>query len=276
MYTGDLGITEVPTELTPAALPDDLIPTTVVTIQPGEMVFTTPAPLSLPNLANYPPGTEMDLWSINPQTGLFDNVGTGRVTGDGSVIETVSGGIRNSSWHFFTPPPPTDPIADDPDTDPLNPNDACPDMCDAQQDFTSVVQLHSGAVIEWHNLVTYKSLGRERGVRLAYDSLRADPRPIVHFGFRNPPTGGNVFLVASLTARRGDFFTQASAPRNRIDAMTQTQGILSHAPMDLFPGEHVWRVPTGPSQAALQIDLSEQESGVYNYRLRTVFRRPVA
>ncbi|HAT15998.1 MAG TPA: hypothetical protein DCS91_22760 [Microcoleaceae bacterium UBA11344] len=49
----------------------------------------------------------MDLWSINPTTGFFDNVGTGKVTADGSAIETVSGGIRNSSWHFFAPPAPS-------------------------------------------------------------------------------------------------------------------------------------------------------------------------
>ncbi len=40
MFTGALSITEVPTELTPAALPDNLSPDLVVTIQPGEMVFT--------------------------------------------------------------------------------------------------------------------------------------------------------------------------------------------------------------------------------------------
>jgi hypothetical protein len=40
-YTGQLSITEVPAELTPAALPSNLHPDVVVTIQPGEMVFTT-------------------------------------------------------------------------------------------------------------------------------------------------------------------------------------------------------------------------------------------
>lgn len=48
-YTENLSITEVPTELTPAALPPNLHTDLVVTIQPGDMVFTTPAPLSLPN-----------------------------------------------------------------------------------------------------------------------------------------------------------------------------------------------------------------------------------
>ena len=102
-FTGDLSITEVPADFTPAALPPNLFPDLVVTIQPGEMIFTTPAPLNLPNLGGFLPGTEMTLWSINPNTGLFDDVGTGEVSADGSTVETVTGGINNSSWHFFSP-----------------------------------------------------------------------------------------------------------------------------------------------------------------------------
>jgi len=47
-YTENLSITEVPTELTPAALPPNLHTDLVVTIQPGDMVFTTPAPFPCP------------------------------------------------------------------------------------------------------------------------------------------------------------------------------------------------------------------------------------
>lgn len=96
-------ITEVPAELTPAALPSNLIPDLVVTIQPADMVFTTPAPLTFPNRSGYAPGALLDLWSINPSTGFFDNVGKLRVSEDGSLIETISGGIRTSSWHFPAP-----------------------------------------------------------------------------------------------------------------------------------------------------------------------------
>jgi hypothetical protein len=45
-YTENLSITEVATELTPAALPPNLHTELVVTIQPGDMVFTTQAPPS--------------------------------------------------------------------------------------------------------------------------------------------------------------------------------------------------------------------------------------
>ena len=80
-FQGMLSITEVPSDLTPVALPANLLPNVVVTIQPGEMAFATPAPLSLPNRGGQLPGTQLDLWSINPTTGAFEKVGKGTVSG---------------------------------------------------------------------------------------------------------------------------------------------------------------------------------------------------
>ena len=189
-FTGNLSITEVPPDLTPASLPENLRPDVVVTIQPGEMVFNTPAPLALPNRAEYAPGLEMDLWSINPNTGLFDNVGVGKVSDDGSVIETIEGGILNSSWHFFTP----DGDPSNPGDDPRNPNDGCED-CKDTKSINSEVESHSGAVRENHNLVTYQSLGETRGLELNYHSLRANPKPIVNFGYDNVQSDSNSRLI---------------------------------------------------------------------------------
>ncbi|HND51422.1 MAG TPA: Ig-like domain-containing protein, partial [Pirellulaceae bacterium] len=176
-FTGRLSITEVPITLTPAALPNGLHPDLVVTIQPGDMVFARPAPISLPNRAGYPAGTVMDLWSINPVTGTFEVVGMGKVRDDGTMIDTISGGVRNSSWHDFAvvnlEPKDTE--------DERNEDPGC-DECGAERPLTSSVELHSGAVIETHTLTTYQSQGAERGLTLTYDSLRADPRPIVHVG----------------------------------------------------------------------------------------------
>lgn len=256
-YTGQLSITTVPTELTPAALPENLRPDLVVTIQPGEMVFTNPAPLSLPNLAGYAPGTQMDLWSINPQTGLFDNVGTGQVSADGKVINTISGGIRNSSWHFFAPPPPT---PNDPDADDRNPDDGC-DECKAKVPGTSEVELHSGAVIETHDLVPYQSLGINRGISLRYDSERADARPILHFGYNNVPNDSALRLMAELTIKRGDFKLEVPG--------------FAGGQFGLNGGENFWSIPNGGGKidAALQADLRTLDSGRYDYDLTTGLMR---
>ncbi|TAF58198.1 MAG: DUF4114 domain-containing protein [Oscillatoriales cyanobacterium] len=256
-YTENLSITQVPTELTPAALPPNLHTDLVVTIQPGDMVFTTPAPLSLPNRAGYAPGTTMDLWSINPTTGFFDNVGVGKVTADGTTIETVSGGIRNSSWHFFAPPPPS---PKNPGQNPRNPKDKC-NECKAKGDLTSEVEMHSGAVIETHNLVPYQSMGESRSLTLTYDSLRADPRPIVHFGYNNAPADTAQKLVAKLTVDAAKF-------KYQIPGYSGNQ-------YGLTGGEHFWSMPSngGSIDAALQVDMSALPSGQYDYTINSGIRR---
>lgn len=255
-FTGLLSMTEVRVDLTPAALPEGLRADLVVTIQPGEMVFTTPTPLSLPNAGGYAPGTLMDLWSINPTTGQFDKVGVGKVNESGTVIDTISGGIRNSSWHFFDPPAPTGPkIKNDP-------RNKKPSVCGASAEATSSCELHSGALIETHELVTYQSQGIERGLTLTYDSLRADPRPIVHFTFDelNPnqySVPSAVRLIAELEVSRNDF-------------STEVPGFIGGA-HGLNGNENIWRLPmeAGTVDAALQVNLRDQPTGVYDYTLRS-------
>ena len=255
MFTGTLSITEVPPELTPAALPENLSPDLVITVQPGEMVFNTPAPLNLPNLAGYEPGTEMDLWSINPETGDFDNVGTGVVSDDGSTVETIDGGIRNSSWHFFSPPPEEQ---RDPEEETRNEDNRCPE-CTATAGFTSEVEFHSGAVIETHNLTSYSSNGEDRGITLTYDSLRSNPQPIVHFGYDNIGSrlNPNSKLVADLTIQGNGFEYQVPG--------------FEGGQYGLDGGEHFWSIPnqSGDLSVGLQADMRELPSGLYDYTVNS-------
>lgn len=268
-FDGVLSITEVPAELTPAALPANMFPGMVVTIQPGEMVFAAPAPLSLPNRGGAPPGSMLDLWSINPVTGNFDNVGQGRVSFDGQTINTVTGGVRNSSWHFFAPPPPPparevlpeEESVPDPGSDPFNEDAAC-NECKGRTKGNSEVELHSGAVIETHELVAYQTQGESRGVQLVYDSLRADPRPIVHLGVNNVPfqQSGLRSLLARVTIRRGDF------------AFEVPSGLAVTVSTPTLTGkEHLWGIPQdgGSFKVAVQADLSSSPTGIYSYEINS-------
>ncbi len=250
-FTGALGITEVPRDLTPAALPPNLLPDMLVTIQPGEMVFTQPAPLSMPNIADYPPGTEMDLWSINPQSGEFEVVGIGVVSADGNTVTTTQGGISNSSWHFFAPPAD---VPEEPEENPRNEENGCED-CKGSGAGTSEVQFHSGAVIEIHDMVSYQSLGTSRNFTLTYDSLRADPRPILHFGYDNVQSDPDRRLVAEFTVMQDNFARQVPG--------------FGGGSFGLDGGEHFWSLPEddGRIDAALQADLRALPSGVYDYEL---------
>ncbi|MCO6455599.1 MAG: VCBS repeat-containing protein [Pirellulaceae bacterium] len=256
-FTGVLSITEVPPDLTPAALPDDVFVDAVVTIQPGEMVFTQPAPLTLPNRAGFPAGEQFDLFSINPVTGQFDNVGRGQVTPDGSAIATIEGGVLNSSWHFFSPR--LNEVANFNAGGQRNIDNGANNWA-AKREATSDVEAHSGALIESHSLVTYESLGQTRQISLWYDSLRADPRHIVHRTISNLQGTLGDQLLMNARVRRGDlnfivpgFFD----PQNTI-------GISGDF------GFHFWQVPLGLNtvDVSLQFDLSAHESGVYNVLTR--------
>ena len=246
-FAGSLSVTEVPPDLTPAALPPNLRPDLVLTIQPGEMNFTQPAPITFPNTAGYEPGSLLNLWSINPVTGDFDDVGDMQVSADGTVIETISGGINNSSWHFPTPPEPDPEPDDDGDED-----DDCDECKETQGNFE--VELHSGAVLEDHTLVSYQSIGQTQVFGLHYDSQRADPRPIVHLKYSNLVPRDNQRLVASLDFMNGDFQFMLPGYEGDIGGLNG--------------GEHFWNLDvTGTGRVALQADLTMFPSGLYSYDL---------
>jgi len=81
-FTGDLSISEVPAGFAPAPLPEELEPGLLVTIQPVGVSFSTPVPITFPNTDNLSPGSEVDIWSLDPDTGEFTIVGIGQVSAD--------------------------------------------------------------------------------------------------------------------------------------------------------------------------------------------------
>ena len=239
-FEGQLTITEVPRDLTPAVLPRNLRPDLVVTIQPGEMVFETPARITLPNRAGWTPGTIMDLWSINPTTGDFEIVGQSRVTADGESVQTISGGIRNSSWHFVGPPV-------------LNsflvPEEPCKHH---DEEFTSQVNLDTGAIVETHDLVSYQSTGETRGLQLVYDSLRADARPILTARHSIGGVIDDAYVLADIKVDTGSFDYQVAGYEGDSYGLRE--------------GEHIWKVGDDRNfQTSLQADLRSISSGRYSY-----------
>ena len=258
-FEGQLTISEVPPDLTPAVLPEGLSPDLVVTIQPGEMAFDTPALLTLPNIAEWEAGMVMDLWSINPTTGDFEIVGTGRVSADGQSIETIEGGIRNSSWHFFS----NTPI--DWTLNVLHPQCVA---CTEKKDFSSDVELYTGTIVETHTLTTYQSLGKTRGVQLVYDSLRADARPIVQIGFAQ---------VDFRTIGIRDQLRLTAELSLTVDGVERRLPGYSGTDILGAEGKHFWQIPDGikPPNTGLQADLRDVDSGVYNLDVRAGLQRLV-
>lgn len=70
-FDGMLSVSEVPNDYTPGVLSDTLDPSVVVTLQPMGLIFNQPVSITFPNVDNLPPGSEVDIWSLDHSTGEF-------------------------------------------------------------------------------------------------------------------------------------------------------------------------------------------------------------
>jgi hypothetical protein len=89
----------------PAPLPSNLDPRLVISIQaPGATVFDVPAPITFPNLEGLAPGEKSLIVSFNHDSGKWEVVGSGTVSGDGRMINSDPGvGILAPGWHLTIP-----------------------------------------------------------------------------------------------------------------------------------------------------------------------------
>ena len=140
-----------------------------ITIQPAGVRFNPPARLTFPNTDNMPPGSDLNLWSLSPDTGTFSIVGKMVVSGDGQSIITVEGGVTASAWHF---PLPTSPS-------PAEASSGTNYCGGSNCQTSSEANLQEGSLFLSHTLPSYRSMGQSRSLSLTYSSVTADPRPII-------------------------------------------------------------------------------------------------
>jgi len=195
-FTGKLALTKLPVAQLREMLPQGVLPGTMVGIDGPDLMFRTPARLTLPNTTHAAPGTVMALNTMNMATGGFDRTGLLRVSADGKSLTTISGGVTGSTcgyWIFriieifeeiepcdcgseltgdFSTPgtnqQPTGGPAGNPDP-----------IATPRPIFASDAGLTTGSYFQDHPLVTYQSQGLARVLDLQYSSLQADPRPVV-------------------------------------------------------------------------------------------------
>lgn len=104
---GQVGISTVPPEFVRDMLPPGLLQHTFdITIQaPGIATFSTPMPMTAPNLFGAAPGTQLNFLSFDHTTGRLEIEGTGTVSADGLSVTTDPGhGVTHPGWHGWTPP----------------------------------------------------------------------------------------------------------------------------------------------------------------------------
>ncbi len=245
-YTGQVSISEVPLGLAPVQMGELLMPSLLVTIQPVGVTYIAPVPITFPNNDNLTPGSEVDIWSVNTDTGEFFITGTGQVSPDGSQVVTISGGIVANDWHGFLPPwvcnligiiPPKLCASDSSDG-------KGEDDCD--NGAGSAVRCDNGALSEVHNLPSYRSLSTNRTVTLYYDSSAADPRPVI-----DAP-----LVIGAVSALPDKVSAQLIVGGIKIDdpTYTDTAGLSESVNESL--------------RQALMFDASNFETGSYPYALR--------
>lgn len=180
-FNGDVSITRIPSpELGPMPLPDDLELSLYIAVQPFGVRYDPPAEIAFPNVEGFAVGVIVDIFGLNHDTGRMEKVGDGRVDADGMIYSgtlhpdgsfTRHGVVRENSWHGFVPAPPFD------GADPANAGDGGgdPAPCGVGSDSCP----RTGDLAVAHDLVSYRSMGVDRALRLEYHSQHAFPHPVI-------------------------------------------------------------------------------------------------
>jgi hypothetical protein len=119
LTSAQIGVSTVPPQLVRDMLPPGLLEHTFdITVQAlGVATFSTPVPMTFPNLFGAAPGTQLNFLSFDHTTGRLEIDGSGTVSADGKSVSTDPGtGITHPGWHGVAPaggptcqaPPPPD------------------------------------------------------------------------------------------------------------------------------------------------------------------------
>ncbi len=244
-YSGDIHISRIedPTQ-GPRPLPDDIDLSVYIAIQPFGVCYNTPAPISFPNLEEFAPGSMLDMFGLDHDTGAFEKVGEGVVSADGKTVDSIGGVVHCNSWHGFVPPPPEPP---EPDQEEDNGEPKDEDPC---ENGACRLYKESGNMGEDHSVPSYFSLGTKRSVHLSYNSLNAKPRPIITSKSVFAPIPAPLYMSTRLA----------------VGGIDQGFELFGATPTTIF----------GPRRPAIQFDASNFNTGVYPYELTEDCQFPIS
>ena len=168
---GSIDSNLIPEELFTTGTPKSLVAVTTTG------TLTTPAKLTVANDFAFEPGTNLDLWRIDLNTGMPTIVGVGKVNASGTLIDTVSGGVMGAGWYYYVPTPVAQQSPDDNPNNPISTLDIAP----VAVPINSEANLFTGEVTDSYQLQGYQSLGESRRWQLVYSSTRANPEQLINF-----------------------------------------------------------------------------------------------
>ena len=201
-YSGPISVSMVPVDSAPRELPENLQPNLLLTLQPVNIRFSTPVPITFPNTDNLPPGHMVDIYSLSERGG-FEKVGVGQVSEDGKSIRTVSGGIRATTWHFIAPV--TSDSAGNPFTG--NFNRRPPDGCES-----SIICPSSGVLKEEHYFPRFRDSGQSISYRMAYKNPMSMEKMILFQQFRRSEGRGMIMPPPPVMGLAFEYNGSQSAP----------------------------------------------------------------
>lgn len=101
--TALISMQTIPVERSTVPAIPEAMPKTVVALEPSGTIFNQPVQLTLPNVNEFPPKTEMLLMLMNSKTGKWEVGGSAVVSESGSSVVTKPGfGIRHFSLVYAT------------------------------------------------------------------------------------------------------------------------------------------------------------------------------
>jgi len=226
-FSGQMHITNIPNnDLSPQPLPPELDFSVYVAMQPFGVIYDEPVPISFPNVENLLPGTRMEIFGLDHDTGEFVKFGDAEVSADGETVDSIGGVVIANSWHGS--------VLAESEGEPNSPGD--PDQCGAA--CGSRVGLTEGNLNLTHSTPAWQSQGKSRSVTLEYNSTSADAQPVVRFDQSN-----------------GSFSPAGPA----------TAGARLNVGGVNFTEERFWQGSAAGARGALQFDATGCPTEVYDY-----------
>ncbi len=203
LAAAEIGVSVVPAELVRDMLPPGILQHTFdITVQAlGVSNFSTPAPMTFPNVSGAEPGTTLDFLSFDHTTGRLVIEGTATVSEDGlTVVTDPDTGITHPGWHGLSPPgsetgPDEDsPANDDEDDDDDGPKGPAPvDVFGISTLFTrsgsnGTISIRAGGTPKKNNPASVTVT--MQGVRSFLDGFSSDT-----YSFKLKPGFSNTFAL---------------------------------------------------------------------------------